>query len=84
MDCRGALEGSTVFGGSRMKSPAFAHGQAGIQRVAQDLVAKVECAPDSRSREDVAVDELAERRVQGVDLDVHDLGQDVGHEATAR
>ncbi|HET9681741.1 MAG TPA: hypothetical protein VFP19_06855 [Candidatus Limnocylindrales bacterium] len=54
-----------------------------VDRIAQELVAEVVLAANAGCLEDAVVDELLERRLDGLDGHVHDAGQDVRHEGAA-
>ena len=71
------------LGGASVKAPALALGQAPVEGVAQQLVAKVEEPTQSGRVEDVLVDEFAQRLVEGIRGHVQDARENLRHEATA-
>ena len=83
VDLRPALQRLAKLTRPRVQPATFRLRQGPVDRVAQQLMAEVVQAAHARCVEDVLVDELPERPLQGFDGNVHDSGQDVGYEATA-
>ena len=81
VDLRRSLELLSELAGAGVQQAALAFGQAAVECVAQQLMAKVEQPAESGWVEHVLVDELAQRSVERVDGHFHDPGEDLRHEA---
>src|SRR5688572_3905105 len=83
VDLRMPLELSTELAGPRVEAAQITEGDAAVDRVAQQLVPEVDETASPGRIDDAVLHELLERLIERLRRDVHDAGQDVGHEAAA-
>ena len=80
VDRRRALQQAAELGRPSVVAAALARRDRPIERIAQELVPEVVLLVVADRIEDVVVDELLDRIVEGLDGEVHDPGEDGRHE----
>src|SRR6185295_10354174 len=81
VDLRGALEPRPELTRAGMEPAPIRRRDRAVQRITEELVPEVIQAAKAGRIKDELVDQLLERRLERPRRDVHDAGQDVGHEA---
>jgi len=81
VDFGSALERGTVLAGSRMKAAPIRGWDRAVERIPQELMAKVVTAFGAEWVQHAVIDELLQRRLDGGHGQVHDPGENLRHEA---
>ena len=83
VDSEWALELGAELTGPRVEAAQIAERDAAVDGIPEQLVPEVDETAGARRVDDAVLHEFLERFVERLRRDVHDAGEDVGHEAAA-